>query len=169
MSIATKRGDDGTTGTLKGRCLKCDCNIQVIGDIDELNCLIGEVVLQQFGRHANVLHRIQDHLFRIGSDIACDYHESDETLLTKEHLDDIENELTYYESVLPPLKNFILPNNRLHTARAVCRRAERSYIAHCIESTEPRPKIMLKYLNRLSDLLFQIARRIGVSEVVWKP
>lgn len=180
MKIYTKKGDGGTTQLIGGtRVPKHHVRIEAYGTVDELNSWIGLVRDNDPDMHAKeVLKEIQDRLFTIGSLLASDpeksrmkvpdLHESDVVLLEKE-MDDMDE-------VLPEMKSFILPggnaaNSICHIARCVCRRTER-LTTHLneIELVDP---LILKYLNRLSDYLFVLARKISLDlsseEVPWKP
>ena len=160
MSIVTKTGDNGETGLLKGcRIPKTDPTLEVIGDLDELSAQLGITPNAE-------TERIQNDLFELGALLAG----SQGTMA--EPLKRIEKELTELESVLPPLKNFILPGGhpvaaQLHFARAICRRAER-HLAALAE----KPEAAQPYLNRLSDYLFLLARsqnrKTHTKEVLWK-
>ena len=160
MSIVTKTGDNGETGLLKGcRIPKTDPTLEVIGDLDELSAQLGITPNAE-------TERIQNDLFELGALLAG----SQGTMA--EPLKRIEKELTELESVLPPLKNFILPGGhpvaaQLHFARAICRRAERHLAALGKNPTDALP-----YLNRLSDYLFLLARsqnqKTHTKEVLWK-
>lgn len=176
-SIVTKTGDSGLTSLLNNhRVYKNDSRISAIGDIDELNALLGIVIahLDSSGNHT-ILTQIQNNLFIIGSELATFSIPENNTLknnhlpiLGSEHLASLENKLFEIEKNLLPQTSFILPCGTkvaafFHLARAVCRRAERSVVtcqnefASFWTTTELNPNI-LKYLNRLSDFLFLLAR-----------
>lgn len=180
MKIYTKTGDVGETSLFGGkRVLKCEPRIETYGTIDELNAWIGVVRdVQTDAGVKDLLKEVQDRLFTIGSTLAADpdneklkvpdLHETDITLLEKA-IDD-------YESQLPPLRNFVLPGGHLHVsychvARTVCRRAERLAVA--LHQEQPIHPLIIKYLNRLSDYLFVLSRKMtqqtGSEEVNWVP
>lgn len=171
--IYTRQGDAGLTGLANGeRIPKSEDRIEAVGTVDETNCVIG-VVLSATGIPSgisNSLRRIQNELFDLGAELAL----SDHTTITAELVLRIETELDELNASLPPLKEFILPGGNpaasaCHLARATCRRAERC--AWMITKTAEMNPELLKYLNRLSDLLFVIARVLarqeGTTEVLW--
>ncbi len=180
FKIYTKTGDKGTTGLYGGRRLpKSHIRIDAYGTVDELNSYIG-LIRDQLTEvsQRDLLKEIQDRLFTIGANLASDPEkempvpdvlESDITLL--------EKQMDLMDESLPPLKNFILPGGHTtvsycHLARCVCRRAERIVVA--LEQTEGEKVdgILIRYLNRLSDFLFVLGRKVavdlGVTEVAWK-
>ncbi|PLY16131.1 MAG: ATP:cob(I)alamin adenosyltransferase [Sedimenticola sp.] len=172
--IYTRTGDDGTTGLGDGRRVEKDSpRIEVIGCVDELNSLLGVLVAQQPPKQlADILTQVQHRLFDIGGELAMPGYQA----ITEESVTYLEQRLDELNAELPPLKEFILPGGSLqaascHHARAVCRRTERraSHLAG-IEGEEISAAL-LKYLNRLSDLLFVMARVLarsnGGSEVYW--
>lgn len=165
MSIATKTGDKGETSLIGGdRVRKNDVRIEAYGTVDELNALLG-VCLTTIESPAvkSVISQVQHDLFTIGAELAAlNGRQMSMPLprLDEEHMAFIDSALETTEGSLPPQRNFILPKGtpgaaHLHLARTVCRRAERA-VAAC-DSHTPNPTI-LKYLNRLSDLLFLFAR-----------
>lgn len=167
MKIYTKTGDDGTTG-LRGnkRVPKDHPRVAAYGDVDELNSTIGAALAAAPKREAlkrlkSSLSRIQNELFHIGAVLSApEGHEDAKNFPTDLHTW-MEREIDRMQALLPPLKNFILPGGSpmgslLHSARSVCRRAERSVIA-LGRSKIPAPLEI--YLNRLSDYLFVAARR----------
>ena len=178
MKIYTKTGDDGTTGLYGGsRLLKSHIRIEAYGTIDELNATLGLVhASEKDGEMKSILETIQSKLFNIGSVLASnpdkekDLPSVDETdiQLLEVTIDEIEKGLT-------PLKNFILPSGNkeisyCHLARTVCRRAERRLIS--LHEIHPVSPLILQYLNRLSDFLFIMARKMAkdynLSEIPWK-
>lgn len=181
MKIYTKTGDQGQTSLIGGtRVPKHHIRIETYGMVDELNSYIGMIRdLTRKDDHLNfVLNEIQDRLFTIGSNLAADpeksrmklpdLHESDVTLL--------EKEIDRMNESLPELKNFILPGGDItaswcHLARCVCRRCER-LVTQLSEKSDVQP-IIIVYLNRLSDYLFVLARKILLQvrkpEINWKP
>jgi cob(I)alamin adenosyltransferase len=172
--IYTRTGDDGTTGLANGeRVAKADPRIGAFGDIDETNSAIG-LLLAEPGLHPEVaaaLTRIQHELFEIGAELSLPGYRQ----ITAKHVARLERDLDSLNDELPPLKEFVLPGGTrpaaiCHLARTVCRRAERSAWA-ASKLTELNPELM-RYLNRLSDLLFVmarwLARRDGGQEILWR-
>jgi cob(I)alamin adenosyltransferase len=181
MKIYTKTGDAGDTGLFGGgRVPKDDDRVEAYGDVDELNAVIGAArAAGSLPRVDNLLLPIQRDLFSIGALLATPNREKMDQHLSKAKIDDsrigdLEREIDACESELEPLKAFILPAGTpkaagLHVARTVCRRAERR-VVH-LQRTVELPEIVVIYLNRLSDLLFMLARvankTAGVEEVPW--
>jgi cob(I)alamin adenosyltransferase len=180
MKIYTKTGDGGNTSLIGGtKISKAHLRIEAYGTVDELNSYIGlcKDLLGEPG-HA-ILSEIQDRLFTIGSALACDPEKETKMKIPDLKEDDVtllENEIDRMNEVLSPMKSFLLPGghptvSHLHIARCVCRRAERSCVRLQAEKNEVEP-IIPKYLNRLSDYLFVLARYaahlLNVSEVPWK-
>lgn len=174
MKIYTRTGDDGTTGLLGGsRTHKSSPRIQAIGDVDELNAAIGlvRVVLAE-----PMLEAIQCWLFDLGAELACPPDGKFEGRgPSRAAIEKLERSIDSMEAGLEPLKNFILPGGceaaaRLHLARAVCRRAERSVLAMGAGSASSSESCV--FLNRLSDWLFVAARaanaQAGVEDVAWR-
>jgi len=164
--IYTRGGDKGETSLGDGsRISKLDPRVAAMGDVDELNSLVG---------WAGGLERIQNELFDLGADLAVPFVEGDERLrITDEAVDRLERDIDEANASLPELKSFVLPGGseravRLFLARAVCRRAERTVLA--VPDTNP---LVAVYLNRLSDLLFVLARaanaEAGVEGPLWRP
>ena len=164
--IYTRGGDRGVTSLGDGsRISKLDPRVAAMGDVDELNSLVG---------WAGGLERVQNELFDLGADLAVPFAEGDERLrITDEAVDRLEREIDEANASLPELKSFVLPGGseravRLFLARAVCRRAERTVLA--VPDTNP---LVAVYLNRLSDLLFVLARaanaEAGVEGPLWRP
>lgn len=181
IKIYTKTGDAGKTSLIGGtKVPKSHIRIDSYGTIDELNSFIGMVRDQLSDMHSkDVLKEIQDRLFTIGSSLACDP-EKEPLMkipdLKEEDINFLEREIDKMNEVLPPMKNFILPGGHLavstaHVARCVCRRAERICVA-MQENNDFIDLLVLKYLNRLSDYLFVLARYIGhienSEEIAWK-
>jgi cob(I)alamin adenosyltransferase len=161
MSIVTKGGDKGETSLLGGqRVPKTDARIEAYGDVDELNAAIG-VALNYVKDEAagKILHQVLNDLFRIGAELAALGTKFTQfPKITAEHTLAIEKEVYRVENELPKQDSFILPAGNesaahLHLARAICRRAERKAVA--LKEVNPE---LIKYLNRLSDLLFIYAR-----------
>jgi len=179
--IYTKTGDDGQTGLFGGgRVEKDHVRVEAYGDVDELNAVIGAArAVDMMPRIDEVLAPIQRDLFSIGALLATPHPEKHKEQLEKARLTDkriaqLEQAIDDCEEELDPLKAFILPGgtakaSALHVARTVCRRAERSVIT--LQRSDAVPQIIVVYLNRLSDLLFVLARvankRAGAGEVTW--
>lgn len=180
MKIYTKKGDTGTTQLIGGtRVPKHHIRIEAYGTVDELNSWIGCVRDQLHDVSSrDVLKEIQDRLFTIGSQLATDPATSRMQLpgLLDSDVELLEKEMDKMNESLPEMKSFVLPgghiaNSTCHVARSVCRRTER-LVTHLDESSVVEP-LIIKYLNRLSDYLFVLARKISmmehVEEVPWKP
>lgn len=180
MKIYTKKGDSGTTALFGGtRVPKHHLRIEAYGTVDELNAYVGLLADQAIAdRYKQLLRAIQDRLFTVGSTLAAD--PSKDNLVTPDiNTADIallEEEMDDMDSHLPPLTNFILPGGHTivsysHLARCVCRRAERMTVA--LKEVSPVPDVVVQYLNRLSDYLFvlgrKLAQELAVEEVVWRP
>ncbi|HEU4606988.1 MAG TPA: cob(I)yrinic acid a,c-diamide adenosyltransferase [Chitinophagaceae bacterium] len=180
--VYTKTGDKGSTGLIGGtRVPKDHIRIEAYGTVDELNSFLG-VVTDQLGDAAinEWILEIQDRLFTIGSSLATDPEKSPKMKLPDLHESDIqwlEQRIDEMDDVLPQMKSFILPGGHLaashaHVARCVCRRAERLCV-HMQHQEELVAETVLKYLNRLSDFLFVLARYIvfrhGGREIPWRP
>lgn len=179
--IYTKTGDDGHTGLFGGgRVEKDHVRVEAYGDVDELNAVIGVArAVDMMPRVDEILAPIQRDLFSIGALLATPHPEKHKEQLEKARLSErriaqLEQAIDDCEEELEPLKAFILPGgtakaSALHVARTVCRRAERSVIT--MQRTDAVPQIIVVYLNRLSDLLFVLARvankRAGAGEVIW--
>ncbi|RYY55169.1 MAG: cob(I)yrinic acid a,c-diamide adenosyltransferase [Chitinophagaceae bacterium] len=182
MKIYTKTGDSGNTSLIGGtKVPKSHLRIESYGTVDELNSCIGlcrDLLTDPTGRQ--VLQEVQDRLFTIGAALACDPQKERKMLIPDLHEEDIinlEKEMDRMDGELPVMKSFILPGghptvSQLHIARCVCRRAERCVVRLETESQEVEP-IILKYLNRLSDYLFVLARYaaagLGAPEIPWTP
>lgn len=182
MKIYTKTGDRGTTSLIGGtKVAKSHLRIESYGTVDELNSYIGlcrDLLAGEKGKQ--VLQEIQDRLFTIGAALACDPEKERKMLIPDLHEEDIvylEKEIDRMNEALPEMKSFVLPGghptvSHLHIARCVCRRAERGIVRLEQESMEVEATI-LKYLNRLSDYLFVLARYEGMElnapEIPWKP
>lgn len=171
--IATRTGDDGTTGLGDGRRVgKDDVRIAAIGDVDELNSNVGVLLAEPLPDDVRaVLVTIQHDLFDLGGELCVPGH----TVLGDAHLARLDQWLADYNATLPPLKEFILPGGArtaalAHVCRTVCRRAERSIVAlGRIDALHETPR---RYVNRLSDLLFVLARVLnraaGGADVLWE-
>ncbi len=168
ISIVTKTGDHGDTGLVGGmRVMKDDPRLHAYGTVDELNALLGVVLAEKdlpSSLHSQ-LNRTQSVLFHLGATLATPNVTSKRSI-TKAHVQELEEWINAMESVLPPLRQFILPGGSriaatLHHARTVCRRAERWVIT--LKETEDVSADVLMYCNRLSDYLFLAARMANVS------
>ena len=170
--IYTRSGDDGSTAIVgDGRLPKDSPRIDAIGAIDELNAHIG--LLRAAPTDAVIDHQlatVQHRLFDLGGELAMPGTE----VLTASRVTDLENWLDAHNAALPPLEEFVLPGGneaaaRCHVARTVCRRAERELLR--LSRSEPVNSQSIRYLNRLSDLLFVmarvLARRDGGAEITW--
>ncbi|MBL7859319.1 MAG: cob(I)yrinic acid a,c-diamide adenosyltransferase [Cyclobacteriaceae bacterium] len=180
MKIYTKTGDQGTTSLFGGkRVSKSDLRIDTYGTVDELNSFIGLVRDQEVNQQRkNILVEIQDRLFTIGSILATEPGNTKVKIpaLAETDIVFLETAIDEMESQLPPMKFFVLPGGHpsvsfCHVARTVCRRAERLTIA--LNHLEPIETLVIKYLNRLSDYLFVLSRKmsheLGAEETPWKP
>ncbi|GEM_PF-36554 len=164
MSIVTKTGDQGETGLVGGaRISKADARMHAIGSVDELNALLGVLLAEQLPAEiAAGVTRIQNELFTLGADLATPRPSVKVPRITQEHIAGLEAWIASLESALPPLQAFILPGGSragalLHSARTVCRRAER-WVVSLDNTVSEQSRI---YLNRLSDLLFLLARAVN--------
>lgn len=179
FKIYTKTGDKGETSLYGGkRILKSDIRIESYGTVDELNSYIGLIRSTiKKGEESSVLNEIQNRLFTIGSILASD---PDKELPSPDLLEEdvllLEKAMDKMEEPLPALKTFILPgasplSSHAHVARCICRRAERRVIT--LNQHEVVPEIVIMYLNRLSDFLFMLSRKIahdeGQAEIPWIP
>ena len=171
--IYTRTGDNGTTGLGDGtRVAKDSLRIDAMGDVDELNSVIGLMLTETVPDIlVDTLTQIQHDLFNLGGEICI----PDYVILQQANIDNLEEAIDTLNDELAPLKEFILPGGTkaaafCHLARTVCRRAERKLIT--LARDEKVTTISLKYLNRLSDLLFVLCRIInkeaGVSDVLWQ-
>jgi cob(I)alamin adenosyltransferase len=177
--IYTKTGDDGTSGLVGGnRVKKSDLRLEAYGTVDELNSWIG-LIRSAISDHevSDLLMDIQNNLFIIGSKLASDEQGkriTDSLVIETDKIENLEKAIDKYEVHLPVIHNFILPGGSVlsgycHIARTVCRRAER-----CIIRMDEDPTMdqrIVQYVNRLSDYLFVLARKIandtGVEEIFW--
>jgi cob(I)alamin adenosyltransferase len=180
MKIYTRTGDAGETSLLGGtRVSKADPRVAAYGDVDELNACLGAVRAQAEipPDVAALLERLQRDLFAIGAKLADPASRlsdrSAKTAVTDADIARLESAIDLFESELPPLRRFILPGGSragalLHLSRTVCRRTERGMVALGIQQTDP---LLVVYVNRLSDLLFVLARavnhRAGQLEMEW--
>ena len=187
MKVYTKTGDKGTTALFGGtRVPKHHIRIDSYGTVDELNSYIGLIRDQEINSHyQNVLMDIQDLLFTVGAVLATDPEKA--TLkngkdrlnipkISEDNITALEREMDTMDAALPPMTHFVLPGGHqtvsfCHIARCVCRRAER--LASALYELEPFDENTLKYLNRLSDYLFVLARKLShdlqANEIKWIP
>jgi cob(I)alamin adenosyltransferase len=181
MRIYTKTGDKGDTGLFGGgRVPKNDPRVEAYGDVDELNAVLGTVrAVEPMPRIDEVLVSVQRDLFGVGALLATPNLQKMREQLQKARIDaariaELEHAIDEADAELEPLRAFIIPGGTpkaaaLHVARTVCRRAERR-VVELTQETEI-PEIVVVYLNRLSDLLFTLARlanhRAGAGEVTW--
>jgi cob(I)alamin adenosyltransferase len=181
FKVYTKTGDKGTTGLIGGtRVPKYHLRLEAYGTVDELNSYVGLIRSHSIEEKTiEVLNKVQNKLFLIGSNLATDDEKSDlkqKLKLTEEDIMLLESEMDRMDEKLPELSNFVLPGGSLlngycHIARTVCRRAERR--ANQLASEIDINPLLLKYLNRLSDYLFVLSRKVlldsGAAEIKWKP
>ena len=179
MPLYTGTGDSGETGLVDGtRVSKADLRVTAYGDVDELNAVLGTVLATGVDEPTQeMLETIQRDLFAIGTHLA-DPEAKVTPRVAKAAVDEasvhtLEGWIDSLDGALPPLRRFLLPGGgssgaSLHVARAVCRRAERSVVMLGVDAV---PSVILRYLNRLSDLLFVLARAVnhnqGVQESEW--
>jgi cob(I)alamin adenosyltransferase len=180
VKIYTRTGDDGRTGLLgSGRLSKDEARIEAYGTIDELNAVLGVARASSLDSAADALvARLQDELFVVGAALADPDPEGRfHAAVTPEYANRLEGLIDALEAEVTPLAQFILPGGspaaaQLHLARTVCRRAERRVVALQRKPGELVPPALIVYLNRLSDLLFVLARvvnhRGGVADVPWR-
>jgi len=187
MKIYTKTGDKGTTALFGGtRVPKHHIRIDSYGTVDELNSHLGLIRDQDIDQHyKEVLMDIQDKLFTVGAILATDPEKAilktgkdrlNIPKISEAHISKLEQEMDTMNEALPPMTHFVLPGGHqtvsfCHIARCVCRRAER--LASALNDLEPFQPESLKYLNRLSDYLFVLARKLSfdlqAEEVKWIP
>jgi cob(I)alamin adenosyltransferase len=180
MKLYTKTGDDGTTGLFGGgRVAKASLRVDAYGTVDELNATLGLALAHGLGASTTpVLVHVQADLFTLGAELACVPGKEDKlsmALLGEADVQRLEQAIDEADAALPPLTTFVLPGGsvaaaNLHHARTVCRRAERAVLA----LTDPAPRgEVIRYLNRLSDLLFVQARlenhQRQIADVPWAP
>lgn len=187
MKIYTKTGDKGTTALFGGtRVPKHHIRIESYGTVDELNSHIGLIRDQNINQHyKNILMRIQDRLFTVGAILATDPEKAvlksgkkrlNIPKISEADTTQLEHEMDTMNEALPPMTHFVLPGGHqtvsfCHIARCVCRRAER--LASALNDLEPFQPETLMYLNRLSDYLFVLARKLSydlqAEEIKWIP
>jgi cob(I)alamin adenosyltransferase len=181
LKIYTRTGDEGDTGLFGGgRVSKDHPRVEAYGDIDELNAVLGQArSIDMMPRIDEVLAPIQRDLFAIGAllatpDLAKMHEQLAKARITDERIAQMERSIDDGDAELEPLKAFIMPGGTpkaaaLHVARTVCRRAERAVVR--LQRDVEVPQVVIVYLNRLSDLLFVLARvanrRAGAGEVTW--
>jgi len=176
--ITTRTGDQGSTGLADGSRLPKSANrIQALGDVDELNSAIGVLItgistLDRNGHHLALLATVQHQLFDLGGELAV----PGRKVIGEQQVQDLDSALERLNDGLTPLREFILPGGSqaaawCHLARTICRRAERSVVA--LQDLDEINPASLAYLNRLSDLLFVLARVLnrdsGGGDVLWQP
>jgi cob(I)alamin adenosyltransferase len=181
--IYTRTGDDGSTGLADGsRTGKTDSRLAAYADVEEANCAIGMAIT--FGAlgsgMSRLLGRVQNELFDVGADLANPVTQTPPPYpplrIEENYITRLESECDSYNEDLPTLRSFLLPGGSpgttlLHMARTVTRRAERSAWAAVAEHGDSVSPLPARYLNRLSDLLFILARQanLGHDDVLWKP
>ena len=176
--IYTRAGDQGETSLGDGsRVSKLDCRIGAFGTVDELNSALGLVLAGDAPDGVRApLERIQNELFDVGADLSVPWGVTDRLRVDQPMIDRLERLCDEFNADLPELRSFVLPGGtetaaRLHVARTICRRAEREVLLGA-QAVELNP-LVLAYLNRLSDLLFILARTAnavaGRGEPLWKP
>lgn len=182
MKIYTRTGDKGTTSLIGGtKVPKSHLRIEAYGTVDELNSWVGlcaDLLADEKSRV--VLKEVQDRLFTVGSSLACDPVKEPKMKIPDLQDSDIvllESEMDRMNETIPAMKSFILPGghptvSQLHITRCVCRRAERCCVKLQLEAEEVEA-IVIRYLNRLSDYLFVLARytafALNATEIPWKP
>ena len=176
--IYTRGGDQGETSLGDGsRVSKLDCRIGAFGTVDELNAAVGVVLAGDAPDEIRAaLERVQNELFDVGADLSVPWGVTDRLRVEQPMIDRLEELCDAFNADLPELRSFVLPGGtelaaRLHVARTVCRRAEREVLLGAQE-VDLNP-LVLVYLNRLSDLLFILARAAnaaaGADEPLWRP
>jgi cob(I)alamin adenosyltransferase len=176
VKIYTKTGDAGETGLFGGgRVPKDDPRVRAYGDVDELNAALGLAAsLDPAGFESDFLQSLQRDLFAIGAELATPNAGKVREQVSTDRVSAIEQIIDKHEATLPPLKNFILPGGTpkaaaLHLARTTCRRAERAVVT--LSRDQKINPVIIHYLNRLSDLLFVLARAVnkqaGRADIVW--
>ncbi|MBL9124474.1 MAG: cob(I)yrinic acid a,c-diamide adenosyltransferase [Planctomycetaceae bacterium] len=179
MKIYTRTGDEGETGLYGGpRVRKDDPRIEAYGTVDELNALLGVARAETLPAEVDeLLARLQNELFDLGGELASPDPDARQTrFVTAERIAALESSIDHFEAGLAPPKQFILPGGvrgaaLVHQARTVCRRAERRLITLARDPQAAVSLLAVVYLNRLSDLLFVVARSInaeaGQGDVPW--
>ena len=178
MKIYTKTGDEGDTGLQGGkRISKSSERIRAYGNVDEVNSVLGLVLSHKIDQDVEeLLKKIQNELFVLGSDLSNPDMDDNQNRISKNMIEELEKKIDEYEKELSPLSNFILPGGTdsatlVHFARTVTRRAESNLVL--LSKTEKINNECQVYLNRLSDLLFVIARvlnkRSKIPDIIWEP
>jgi cob(I)alamin adenosyltransferase len=171
--IYTRTGDGGTTGLAnRARVPKDAPRIEAIGAVDELNSVLGVLLAEDLPEAARAcIENVQNDLLDLGGELSVPGH----TIVSKSHVERLERELDRFNAELPPLRDFILPGGSraaalAHTARTVCRRAERRVVT--LARRQKVAPALRSYLNRLSDLLFVVARVLNLAagrpDVLWQ-
>ena len=180
MKIYTKTGDEGETGLFGGtRVSKASLRVEAYGEVDELNSAIGWARVQVTDADLDaLLNQIQNDLFEVGAELGSTAERKKKSampLIEESQVETLERAIDRYEEGPPPLTSFVLPGGsegaaRFHLARCVCRRAERSIVA--LGAGETVRGEVIRYVNRLSDLLFTLARHANhtarVEDIPWK-
>ena len=178
MKIYTKTGDEGNTG-LQGdfKISKSHPRIIAYGTVDEVNAAIGVVLTNTLDEDVSqLLNQIQNDLFLLGSDLSNQNLNDLKNRVTLEMIEKLEESIDIFESELPPITNFILPGgnvaaSQIHQVRTIVRRAETLLVK--LSDKDEINSNCIKYLNRLSDLMFVMGRLInkrnGVEDIIWKP
>lgn len=173
MKIYTRTGDQGETAIIGGRTSKDDIRIEAYGTLDELNSFVGQaisfMIKEAYSDMKQDLVKVQHELFDCGSDLAAIKEGPRGFKIHQRHIEQLEQLIDRYESVCPELARFILPGGSqasamLHVCRTVCRRAERRVVT--LSKQSDINDSVLRYLNRLSDLFFTLARAANVVEGV---
>lgn len=180
MKIYTRTGDDGGTGLYGGPRVRKDApRIEAYGTIDELNAVLGVVRTHALPKEIDeLLGKLQNQLFDLGGELASPDPDARNTrFVTPERVAALEAAIDRFESGLTPLKQFILPGGtpaaaQIHLARTVCRRAERRMVTLSVDPAEQVSPLAVIYVNRLSDLLFVLARAVNaeakLGDVAWE-
>ena len=173
--VYTKGGDKGKTSLGDGsRVSKTDKVIVALANIEELNSNLGLIICKLPKKYKSVFYRIQNDLFDLGADIVTPKTKKISLRINSSYVTDLEKEIDKILSKLPTLKSFILPggseiSSKIHIARTICRRCEISILE--LNKKKAVNSEILKYINRLSDFLFVVAREVNLKkkEVLWKP
>lgn len=181
MKIYTKTGDAGETSLFRGgRVSKDNGRIESYGTVDELNSILGLALCELKNNDIKkIINQIQNQLFILGSDLATPFAETqkkDYLRINSKHIEELESLIDRFDAGLPTLQNFVLPggssgSSLLHVARTICRRAERKVVS--LSRSTDVGEFVIKYLNRLSDLLFVLSRyenhANNVPDIIWEP
>ena len=174
--VYTRGGDKGKTSLGDGsRVPKTDKVIIALANIEELNANLGLVICKLPTEYKKIFLKIQNDLFDLGADIITPITKKNSLRINKSYISNLENQIDIILSKLPALKSFILPggteiSSRIHISRTVCRRCEIAILE--LNKKKAVNSEILKYINRLSDFLFVVARNINIEknkEVLWKP